>query len=114
MIKIKLIPIIFVSSVVFASCTNFLDVRPTSDYSKGEIFNNIDRAQQYIGYSYSELSYDPWFSLEYYTDNAVSYDNPVTTAVTGWNPESYPVSGEWNKGFRNIIRLNDFLINGFN
>jgi hypothetical protein len=113
MIKIKLIPIIFIFSLVLYGCKDFFEIRPTDDFSKEEIFGRIDKAQQYIGYSYSQLSRDPWFDLEYYTDNAVSNDKPLTNAVAGWNPESFPVSGEWDKGFRNIIRLNDFLENGF-
>jgi starch-binding outer membrane protein, SusD/RagB family len=100
--------------VSFTSCDSFFEVYPSADLEESEVFRNITRAQQFLNPAYGSVDNLPQYTLDFYTDNAVSNTGARREAASGSTAESSPVASTWNSAFGQIMHINEFLLKGFN
>lgn len=111
--KTKYIFILILTLLFGSSCSDFLEVVPVARVTEGEVFSDINRAQQFLSPAYSGARYSPWVSMDSYTDNAVNNNGSLRAAVSGSTAESSPVESEWDTPIQWILHINEFLEKGF-
>ncbi|MDO7172507.1 RagB/SusD family nutrient uptake outer membrane protein [Mariniflexile sp. AS56] len=105
---------LIVMSVIGISCSDeFTVIVPTNDLTEGEVFNDVLRVRTFLNPAYSGVSSTPWFSLEYYTNNAVNVTGAESAAVSGATAEASPVSGQWSSAMNQIFKINEYFKSGF-
>lgn len=102
-------------TLFISSCTNdFQQIAPSPDFSANEIYGSIQKSQNVLNAAYVDVISSPNIGLENYTINAVGVYGSEQGATSGSTAENSPVSGEWSRGIRGIIKVNEFLENSFN
>ncbi len=107
--------ILFMGMVFIAACTERLDPMPLGWVDDDEIWDNIEYTHGIINMVYEDIS-QSWvqhmgISADYYTDNAVENRYYSDFAMTGGNPDAYPL-GDWSSIYENILHINIYLENG--
>lgn len=108
--KKHIIRLLVIIAILNLSCSNEFDqVVPDADLPADQIFNNIDRARNFLNPAYTGVIQTPLINLEYHTNNAININGAERTAVSGPTAESSPVASQWNGALTNIFRINEFF-----